>query len=155
MINGIHGLIYSKDAEADRAFFRDILGFPFVDAHGGWLIFALPPAEMGVHPIDEETKHELHFMCDDVHATRAALERKGVKFTCEVQDAGYGLVTEIRLPGGGALGLYEPRHASPLFPQKAAGAPKKAKAAAKPEPAAKASTRKPAPRKKKKAAKKR
>lgn len=109
MIMGIHALVYAKNAEKARAFFRDVLEFPFVDAHEGWLIFALPPAELGVHPTDGENSHELHLMCDDVKATVAALAAKGVK--CKpIQDQGYGLVTSLTVPGAGPIGLYEPRH---------------------------------------------
>ena len=101
--------MYSSDAEADRAFFRDVLQHPHVDAGGGWLIFKLPPAEVAVHPAAGAAPHELYLMCDDVTATVAQLKARGV--TCSpVSDEGWGLVTIIRLPGGGDLGLYEPRH---------------------------------------------
>jgi predicted enzyme related to lactoylglutathione lyase len=124
MITGVHALIYSRDAAADRAFFRDVLGWAFVDAHEGWLIFALPPAELGVHPAEGGAAHELHLMCDDIEATRQALEEKGVAFARPIEDAGYGRASAIRLPGGGELGLYEPRHASPLASPGGAGRPK-------------------------------
>jgi hypothetical protein len=114
VITGVHAIIYGTDAEAIRAFFRDVLELPFVDAHDGWLIFALPPAELAAHPADEDGRHELWLMCDDVHATVAGLEGKGVEFTRPVTDEGFGLTTALRLPGGGQLGLYEPRHPSPL-----------------------------------------
>jgi catechol 2,3-dioxygenase-like lactoylglutathione lyase family enzyme len=114
VITGVHGLIYSADAEAARAFFRDVLGFSSVDAGEGWLIFALPPAELGIHPGDESGRHELYLLCDDVHATVAELESKGVELTRPITDEGFGLVTGIQLPGGGELPLYEPRHPSPL-----------------------------------------
>ncbi|WP_422733420.1 VOC family protein [Micromonospora sp. WMMD558] len=110
VINGAHVVIYSRDAEADRAFFRDVLGYPHVDAGGGWLIFKLPPAEVAVHPA-ESTSHEFFLMCDDVAATVTDLTAKGVEFTQPVSDEGWGLMTVLRLPGGGELGLYEPRHA--------------------------------------------
>jgi predicted enzyme related to lactoylglutathione lyase len=110
MITGVHALIYTKDPDGVRAFFRDILEFPAVDAGQGWLIFALPPAELGIHPADEENGHELYLMCDDVHATVATLEKKGVKIASPISDQGYGLVTAIAMPGGGTLGLYQPRH---------------------------------------------
>jgi catechol 2,3-dioxygenase-like lactoylglutathione lyase family enzyme len=113
MITGAHVIVYSRDADADRAFIRDVLGFEGVDAGGGWLIFALPPAELAVHPQDPGGAHELYLMCDDVRATVAQL---GLELTREVSDQGWGLLTAIRLPGGGELGLYEPRHPSPLFP---------------------------------------
>jgi catechol 2,3-dioxygenase-like lactoylglutathione lyase family enzyme len=113
VIDGVHAIVYSKDAEADRAFFRDVLGLSSVDAGGGWLIFALPPAELAAHPTDGPERHELYLMCDDVRATVAELEGKGVELTGPVTDEGFGLVTGIRLPGGGELGLYEPRHPRP------------------------------------------
>src|SRR5262245_17575693 len=116
MITGVHAVIFTRDAEADRAFFRDVLDFPSVDAGGGWLIFALPPAELAAHPADENGRHELYLMCDDVHATIAELRTKGVDVARAVTDEGFGLVTAIRLPGGGELGLYEPRHPTPLSP---------------------------------------
>ena len=118
MIAGVHALVYSEDAGATRAFLRDVLGFPSVDAHGGWLIFALPPAELGVHPGPgwgkDVGRHELWFMCHDVDATRAELEGKGVEFTAPVTDDDFGRVTEFRLPGVGPVGLYQPTHLSPL-----------------------------------------
>ncbi|MCU1261417.1 MAG: Glyoxalase-like domain protein [Bryobacterales bacterium] len=115
MINAVHAVIYTKDAEAARAFFRDVLGLPHVDAGHGWLIFALPPAEMGVHPTDGENHHQLYLMCDDVEATVAELKAKGVEFTQPVKDAGFGLLTALKVPGGGELSLYQPKHASPLM----------------------------------------
>jgi len=110
MVFGAHIIIYTKDAEADRAFFREVLGFSSVDAGHGWLIFALPPAEIACHPADENGKHEFYLMCDDVNAQIAELAQKGVSCT-EVRDQGYGLCTEITLPGGGQVGLYQPKHA--------------------------------------------
>lgn len=118
MISGAHAVLFSEDAERLRAFLRDVLGFSGVDAGGGWLIFALPPAEIAVHPAAESGRHEIYLMCDDVHATVAELEGKGVEFTGPVSDEGFGLMTAIRLPGGGELGLYEPRH--PVPPRAAA-----------------------------------
>jgi catechol 2,3-dioxygenase-like lactoylglutathione lyase family enzyme len=112
MINGAHTVIYSKDAEADKAFLRDVLGFGHVDVGHGWLIFALPPAEIAVHPSDENDKHEIFLMCDDLEATAAALADKGVAFE-PFSNQGWGRMTRLRLPGGGGLGLYEPRHARP------------------------------------------
>jgi len=110
MITGVHALVYTKDADGVRAFFRDVLGFPSVDAGDGWLIFALPPAELGIHPSDGKLEHELYLMCEDCEATIADLKSKGVEFTRPVTDEGYGLFTSIRLPGGGELGLYQPKH---------------------------------------------
>ena len=113
MISGAHAVIFTKDAEADRAFFRDVLEFSSVDAGEGWLIFALPPAELAAHPTDDAGHHELYLMCDNVYSTVDELEGKGVAFTQPISDEGFGLVTAIRLPGGGELGLYEPRHPTP------------------------------------------
>jgi catechol 2,3-dioxygenase-like lactoylglutathione lyase family enzyme len=113
VITGAHTVIYTSDAGADRAFFRDILGLPSVDAGGGWLIFELPGAELAAHPAEESGGQELYLMCDDVHATVAALEAKGVEFTRGIRDERWGLVTAMRLPGGGELALYEPRHPTP------------------------------------------
>jgi len=114
MITGVHAVIFTTDAEADRAFFQDVLELRSVDAGDGWLIFALPPAELAAHPVDEDGHHELYLMCDDVRATVEELETKGVAFSRSVSDEGFGLMTAIRLPGGGELGLYEPRHPTPL-----------------------------------------
>ena len=111
MISGVHALIYSKQPEAVREFFRDVLGFPSVDEGGGWLIFALPPAELGVHPTDGDGAHELYLMCDDVQATVDVLRAKGVEFDGDVIDAGFGLLTTILLPDGSKLGMYQPKHA--------------------------------------------
>jgi catechol 2,3-dioxygenase-like lactoylglutathione lyase family enzyme len=109
MIFGAHVIVYSKDAAADRPFFRDVLGFSSVDAGHGWLIFALPPAELAMHPAEENERHELYFMCDDLKAEIAALGEKGVRCS-EVQDARWGSIAKIRLPGGGEVGLYQPKH---------------------------------------------
>lgn len=113
MISGAHVILYSKDAEADRAFFRDVLGFPSVDAGRGWLIFALPPAEAAFHPSDQNGHHELYFLCDDVKAEIAALAKKNVKCT-EVHEERWGSVTKVGLPGGGEVGLYQPKHPTAL-----------------------------------------
>ena len=110
MITGVHALIYTKNADEVRAFFRDVLGFASVNAGEGWLIFALPPAELGIHPSDDKDQHELFLMCDDLKATMTKLKKKGVEFTRGVVDEGWGLATSIKLPGGSALGLYQPRH---------------------------------------------
>ena len=109
MIFGAHVVVYSHDEAADRAFFRDVLGFASVDAGHGWLIFALPPAELGIHPAEDETYHELYLMCDDVAATIRDLKGKGVE-CAPVQETGFGLVTRITIPGGGKIGLYQPKH---------------------------------------------
>ncbi|MEB8343561.1 VOC family protein [Streptomyces endophyticus] len=110
MITGAHTVLYSSDADADRAFLRDVLGFPHVDAGGGWLIFTAPPSEIAVHPTEGAPKHELMLMCDDVDRTIAELKDKGVEFTSPVQDQRWGRLTSLRLPGGGEMGLYEPLH---------------------------------------------
>src|SRR2546427_1707791 len=107
LINGVHTIIGSTDADADRAFFRDVLGFDSVDAGGGWLIFALPPAELAAHPTDEREHHELYLMCDDLNATVADLKAKGVEFTAEIAEERWGLTTAFELPGGGRMALYE------------------------------------------------
>jgi len=109
MIFGAHFILYSKTAEADRAFFRDVLGFPSVDAGHGWLIFALPPAEAAFHPSAENGAHELYLMCDDLHAEMRALAKRGVECS-DVKEERWGSITKIRLPGGGELGLYQPKH---------------------------------------------
>jgi catechol 2,3-dioxygenase-like lactoylglutathione lyase family enzyme len=109
MITGAHVIVYSKDPEADRKFFRDILNFSAVDAGLGWLIFALPPAEAAFHPDEKNDKHELYFMCDDLKATMESL--KGKKVTCgEVTEQRWGSLSTISLPGGGHIGLYQPKH---------------------------------------------
>jgi catechol 2,3-dioxygenase-like lactoylglutathione lyase family enzyme len=109
MVFGAHVIVYSKDAEADRAFLRDVLGFSSVDAGHGWLIFALPPGEVAVHPAEENGRHELYLMCDDLPAEMAALAAKGVQCS-EVHQERWGSITNVRLPGGGDVGLYQPRH---------------------------------------------
>lgn len=113
MIFGAHVILYSKDATADRAFLRDILGFACVDAGHGWLIFALPPAEVAVHPDEDSHRHELYLMCDDLAAEISRLGEKGVRCS-EVQEARWGSVTKIRLPGGSEVGVYQPKHPSAL-----------------------------------------
>lgn len=113
MISGAHIIVYSKNAEADRAFFRDVLGFQSVDAGHGWLIFALPPAEAAFHPSEKNGPHELYFLCDNLKAEMAALAKKGV--TCSaVQEERWGSMTKIGLPGGGVIGLYQPKHPTAL-----------------------------------------
>lgn len=112
MIIGAHSIIYSRDAEADRAFFRDVLKFPSVDAGEGWLIFALPPAEVAIHPDDKNGAHELYLMCDDIEEFVAAMKERAVPCTAP-QNRGWGILTQVTLPGGGSLGVYQPRHPSP------------------------------------------
>jgi catechol 2,3-dioxygenase-like lactoylglutathione lyase family enzyme len=108
-ITGTHALLYTSDPEALRACFRDVFGWDHVDAHDGWLIFALPPAELGIHPA-EQPAHELSFMCDDIEATMAELRAKGIEFDGEPVNQGYGIAVDMVLPGGVKVGLYEPRH---------------------------------------------
>ncbi len=120
MIAGVHALLYAHDAEAARAFFRDVLGLESLDGGDGWLYFVLPPAELACHPGAgiiagrEEGRAELFLMCEDVEATRRELEDKGVEFVEPVEDEGWGLLTRFKVPGFGEIGLYEPRHPSPL-----------------------------------------
>jgi catechol 2,3-dioxygenase-like lactoylglutathione lyase family enzyme len=113
MINGTHIVVYSKDAEADRNFFRDVLKFPAVDAGHGWLIFALPPAEAAFHPAEKNDTHELYFICDDLKATMAWLKEKEVNCGA-VHEERWGSVTRLSLPGGGKIGLYQPKHPKPI-----------------------------------------
>jgi catechol 2,3-dioxygenase-like lactoylglutathione lyase family enzyme len=109
MISGAHVIVYSKNAEADRAFFRDVLRFKSVDAGQGWLIFALPPAEAAFHPSEENSVHELYFMCDDLKSEMASLAKKNVKCS-EIHEERWGSITKMRLPGGGDVHLYQPKH---------------------------------------------
>jgi len=113
MIFGAHVIVYSKDAEADRAFFSDVLGFSSVDAGHGWLIFELPPAEAAVHPDEHGNRHELYFMCDDLKNQISILLEKGVQCSA-VQEARWGSLAKIPLPGGGEVGLYQPKHPTAL-----------------------------------------
>jgi len=115
LISGAHFILYSKDAEADRAFLRDVVGLDSVDAGGGWLIFALPPAEVAVHPAGEGS-NELYLMCEDIDATVKELQRKGAVVRLPVSEQRWGRLVHIELPGGGELGLYQPRH--PLAPRR-------------------------------------
>jgi catechol 2,3-dioxygenase-like lactoylglutathione lyase family enzyme len=116
MIAGAHTILYAHDADAARGFFRDVLGMDSVDAGHGWLIFELPPGELACHPTEGRPgqRTELYLMCQDVEATRAELESRGVEFVAPVSDEGFGRLTRFRVPGFGELGLYEPRHPSPL-----------------------------------------
>jgi hypothetical protein len=113
MITGVHAIVYAKKAEAARKFFRDVLQLPSVDSGGGWLIFALPPAEMGIHPIMEKESHELFFMCDNLAKTMADLTKKGVKFKGKVHEQPWGSLIVMKVPGAGEMGLYQPKHPSP------------------------------------------
>jgi predicted enzyme related to lactoylglutathione lyase len=117
VINATHSIIYAEDAGKARAFFRDVLGFANVDAHDGWLIFKLPPSELGIHPDGGDSlagppsgHHELYLMCDDIDATMSELAAKGVEFTSGIEQAGFGRMTHLRVPGAGEIGLYQPRH---------------------------------------------
>jgi len=109
MISGAHVIVYSKDAEADRKFVRDVLKFSSVDAGHGWLIFALPPSELAFHPADKSAVHELYFMCDDLKATIEMLQQHHVSCS-DVRKERWGDLTEITLPGGSRIGLYQPKH---------------------------------------------
>ena len=113
MISGAHVIVYSKNAEADRAFFRDVLGFKSVDAGRGWLIFALPSAEAAFHPSEKNGVHELYFMCEDLKSEMASLAKKNVSCS-EIQEARWGSITKMRLPGGGDVHLYQPKHRKAL-----------------------------------------
>ena len=114
MIRGAHVIIYSRDAEADRAFFRDVLHYPFADAGHGWLIFALPPAEVAVHPSDDNDVHELYLMCDDVQAVIRDLAAGNVACS-PIEEQRWGSITRVTLPGGGKIGIYQPKHPSPIM----------------------------------------
>src|SRR5215470_2758945 len=113
MISGVHAIIYSKQADRLREFFREVLKYPSVDAGGGWAIFALPPAELAMHPA-EDSYHELYLMCDDVHAVTKKLQSKGVELAVPISDRGWGLVTRLKLPSGDQIGLYQPKHPTAL-----------------------------------------
>ena len=119
MIAGAHVIVYSRDADADRSFLRDVLGFPSVDAGRGWLIFGLPAAELAMHPAKENDRHQLYLMCDDLPALMSKLGERGVAFA-PVQEQPWGVLTELTLPGGGKLGIYQPRHPTALGLAKAA-----------------------------------
>src|ERR1700683_2420274 len=119
MINAVHTLVYADDPEAARSFFRDVLDWPYIDAHGGWLIFGTGPSELGVHPTSGDrdgeawstaTHHEITLMCDDITLTMAELEAKGAEFSGGVQEAGFGLTAMLKVPGAGEMMLYQPRH---------------------------------------------
>jgi predicted enzyme related to lactoylglutathione lyase len=116
MINAVHSILFASDAEAARRFFADVLELKSVDAGDGWLIFALPPAELAVHPAEEGGRAELYLLCDDVAATVAALQAEGIEIARPISDQGWGLLTAITLPGGIELGLYQPRHPTAAQP---------------------------------------
>jgi hypothetical protein len=116
MITGVHAIVFSPAAEQVRAFLADVLELPSTDAGGGWLVFALPPAELAVHPADGRTHHELYLMCDDIEATLAELRAKGAEVAQDVSDQRWGLLAAIRLPDGSELPVYQPRHPSPPRP---------------------------------------
>lgn len=116
MITGVHTIVYAHDAEKARAFFRDVLNLPHVDAGRGWLIFALPPAEIAAHPTEDGERAgacEIYLMCDDIHKAVTDLSAKGVRFTRDVVDCGWGLLTTLEVPGVGDMGLYQPKHPLP------------------------------------------
>jgi catechol 2,3-dioxygenase-like lactoylglutathione lyase family enzyme len=113
MISGAHVIVYSKKADADRAFFRDVLGFKSVDAGHGWLIFALPPGEAAFHPSEKNGPNELYFMCDNLTSEMDALAKKGV-ICSAVHEERWGSITHMQLPGGGEIGLYQPKHPTAL-----------------------------------------
>ncbi|MEU9861638.1 VOC family protein [Streptomyces sp. NPDC047971] len=110
MFSGAHVILYTPDAETDRAFVKDVLGFDHVDAGGGWLIFRLPPAELAVHPTEGGPKHEFYLMCEDITGTLTTLEDRGVQVSRPISDQGWGLLAAVRMPSGAELPLYEPRH---------------------------------------------
>ena len=141
MIIGAHSIIYSKSPQADRDFLRDVLGLPHVDVGEGWLIFGLPPSEVAVHPSEKNDVHEFYLMCTDVEAFIAAVDARSIKCG-PVRDLGWGLLTQVTLPGGGKLGVYQPRHARPR-PMK----PRSTRAARKKTTARKRVARAKAPRK--------
>jgi hypothetical protein len=141
MINGAHVIIYSTNAEADRAFFQDVLALPSVDVGGGWLIFGLPPSEVAVHPAESGDSHELYLMCEDIEAFLSDMGERNIG--CDpVEDQGWGLVSKVILPGGGKLPVYQPRHARPDNPT--TGNARSARKPARAKPAKRAAARKPA-----------
>jgi len=139
MFIGAHTVVYSSDPNADRAFFRDVLKLKGVDAGGGFMIFGLPPAEVSLHEAGEHGRHKLHLMCDDVEAFIDEMQKSGI--ACEAaQDEGWGLLTQITLPSGGKLGVYQPRHARPAAPR--ARGPTKARTRPTRKPAKKSAAKK-------------
>ena len=116
MINGAHAILYSTDAEADRAFLKDVIGLPHIDSGDGWLIFGLPPSEIAIHPADQSGRHEIYFLVDDVRAFTAEMDSRAVTYA-PIKTLSWGRLTEITLPGGGTVGVYEPRHARAPAPR--------------------------------------
>ncbi|CAM5331773.1 hypothetical protein GCM10010222_69450 [Streptomyces tanashiensis] len=114
MFSGAHVILYSRDAEADRAFLKDVVGFEHVDAGHGWLIFKLPPAEVAVHPTTHEPRSEVYLMCDDLTQTLTSLDKKGAEISRAITEERWGLLAAVRLPSGTELPLYEPRHPTAL-----------------------------------------
>jgi catechol 2,3-dioxygenase-like lactoylglutathione lyase family enzyme len=111
MITGAHTIIYAQDADKARAFFKDTLGLSHVDAGRGWLIFALPPAEVAAHPAEGNNgTHEMYLMCDDIHKTVDDLKKKGVEFVGDINDQRWGTLARLKIPGGGEMGIYQPKH---------------------------------------------
>jgi hypothetical protein len=157
MIRGLHGMFYTSQADQLRAFLRDKLRLPFSDVGGGWLIFDVPEADIGVHPVDEASHsgtHDISFYCDDIEGTIAELRERGVEFDGEVQHQGWGASINLVLPGGVRVGLYEPRYQKSAKARPVAKKAVAKKAVAKKAVAAKATRRKPAGKKKKSAPKK-
>ena len=110
LVSGAHVMIFTRDEDADRAFLRDVLEIPCIDSGGGWLIFKLPPAELGVHGGDRNDLHELYLMCDDIEATVTELEARGAEFSGPPEDLGFGIAASLKLPGAGEMLVYQPRH---------------------------------------------
>ncbi len=146
MIIGGHSIIYSTSADADRAFLKNVLKLSHVDVGGGWLIFGLPPAEIAVHPGDKNDQHEFYFMCDDIDGFISEMSAAGIACS-PVQDQGWGVLTQLTMPGGGKLGVYQPRHARPAAMSAAASSSSARSPARKASGAKKQTSRKPAPRK--------
>jgi hypothetical protein len=149
MITGAHSILYSTNPDADRVFLRDVVGLPHVDVGHGWLIFGLPPAEIAVHPAEKNGTHELYFMCDDIEAFVSAMSTRGVPCG-PVQNQGWGMLTQLTLPGGGTIGVYQPRHARPR-PMRVGATRKTAPTRAAKKPRRRASAKAPARRTKKRA----